>query len=136
MWRGHGIGLPVRDLIDRIAYQAAHDFGVGRLTGSDFDDMALNNGWFVNLSGYRYQIVPWIDMFGRDAIPSSVFEKRVRTRHNAARAMDELFGLDPEFLPKRQFVSNPSCNQSRFRAVRIRYLISSPLYLKPMRRLV
>lgn len=88
-----------RDPIKRIVSHYMHDIGQGYLDTS-FDDAVRHNSRFVDISRYEWQIAPWRECFGDDAILRLRFEEYIRNRAATVRAVCHFLGIDPAATPE------------------------------------
>ena len=113
-----------------------HDIGQRNLYAS-FDEAVRQHPRFVDISRYEWQIAPWRECFGADAILLLKFEDYVRDRAGTVRAVCRFLGTDPDAArdPDAEEAFNASNRKPIAASPLSRGLIGSRFYqrtLKPM----
>lgn len=123
----------VRDPIERIVSHLAHDFAVGRITSTNFDDIALSERRYVDWSDYPTQIQPWIDAFGANQVKIVRFEQFVQDRRRVVQDVSQFLGLDPDRLPVRHAISNKRGSQIALKSPYLSKLVHTGIYREIVR---
>lgn len=93
---GQGVKLIyiVREPIDRIISQHYHEFTAWQV-GPDIDEAVRRDSRFVDYSRYAYQLEPWLEVFGREAVEVVRFEDYMADRRGGVAEVMRFLGLEP-----------------------------------------
>ncbi|WP_396593044.1 sulfotransferase family protein [Brevundimonas sp. R86498] len=118
-----------RDPVKRIVSHYKHAVGLGQ-TDLPFDAAVRTDPLYVSISRYDWQISPWIEAFGEDAVLQLEFETYVRDRQGVTKRACAHLGVDPERLPSvdADAAFNASDYKPVARAGLARAIVESRLY--------
>lgn len=125
-----------RDPVARIKSHLAHDFGVGRIRSDDFDKAVREDARYISWSNYEFQLEPWVDAFGTDAILRLSFETFIANRSQEVTKVCQHIGVQPNAILDIKSVSNPRGSQRRPRTPGVSRFLTSDVYRKRLRSLV
>lgn len=125
----------MRHPIDRLVSQYRHAVADGQQLG-DINDVVREQPSFTAYSSYAYQLQPWIERFGADAVLGLQFEQYVENRRDTVQRTADFLGLrcDPARVQEHR-VFNASDNKPLLTGV-WRAIHDSPLYRRTLRPLL
>lgn len=126
-----------RDPLKRIISHYKHAFGSGE-TKLSFEEAVQSDPLYVAISRYDWQIQPWIDAFGSEAVLQLSFEDYVKDRQGVARQVCSHIGVDPDRLPPvdDDAAFNASDNKPVARSRLTQALVASRLYQRVAKPLI
>lgn len=87
-----------RDPIERIISHYKHDLQRGFIDGT-FAEVVTKDSRLIDYTRYEWQIEPWIDVFGKEAVLQIKLEEYAHSRQSVAERVIEHIGLCPKELP-------------------------------------
>ena len=126
-----------RNPVGRAVSHYKHDVGQ-KYQDKPFDEAVRRDHRYVDYSRYAWQLAPWVEAFGEDALLRLSFEDYVRDRHGTAQRVCAFLGLDPALLPPLE--EDKAFNASDGKPVATnavtRALVGSRFYQRRLKNLV
>jgi hypothetical protein len=88
-----------RDPIERIVSHFRHDAQLGIIRGS-FSEALRHHAGLIEFSRYDWQIAPWKELFGEEAVLEIHLDGLACDREGTVRRVLSHIGADPEKLPR------------------------------------